>query len=234
MVSMKDKGILLQIVKRCNRITDKISVITQEDFNKNEDVKEVICFNLFQIGELANGLSEEFVKEYNGIPWKQIIGMNHSNFHAKGYANSSSTVAKPARDLNEGSEYLKWLDDYETTWYNIAKEFPEIMYWEIDNESNSDTFFEKLTGGTFSLKEKADIYTDMLFFASRGIHRANPEANTIMGGLVISTAESFLQYIYDNIFADDSWSQYPDDYFQIAAWHPYMSAFTPTKLRKTN
>lgn len=164
----------------------------------------------------------------------QIIGMNHSNFHAKGYANSSSTVAKPARDLNEGSEYLKWLDDYETTWYNIAKEFPEIMYWEIDNESNSDTFFEKLTGGTFSLKEKADIYTDMLFFASRGIHRANPEANTIMGGLVISTAESFLQYIYDNIFADDSWSQYPDDYFQIAAWHPYMSAFTPTKLRKTN
>ena len=81
MVSMKDKGILLQIVKRCNRITDKISVITQEDFNKNEDVKEVICFNLFQIGELANGLSEEFVKEYSGIPWKQIIGMRHRIVH---------------------------------------------------------------------------------------------------------------------------------------------------------
>ena len=57
MVSMKEKGILLQIVKRCNRIMDKISVINQEDFIKNEDVKEVICFNLFQIGELANGLS---------------------------------------------------------------------------------------------------------------------------------------------------------------------------------
>ena len=81
MVSMKDKGILLQIVKRCNRITDKISVITQEDFNKNEDVKEVICFNLFQIGELANGLSEEFVKEYRGIPGKQIIGMRHRIVH---------------------------------------------------------------------------------------------------------------------------------------------------------
>ena len=70
MVSIKDKGILLQIVKRCNRIIDKISVMTQDDFIKNEDVKEVICFNLFQIGELANGLSEEFVKGYNGIPWK--------------------------------------------------------------------------------------------------------------------------------------------------------------------
>ena len=79
MVSMKEKGILLQIVKRCNRIMDKISVI--KDFIKNEDVKEVICFNLFQIGELANGLFEEFVKEYNGIPWKQIIGMRHRIVH---------------------------------------------------------------------------------------------------------------------------------------------------------
>ena len=50
-----------------------VSVITQEEFTKNEDVKDAICFNLFQIGELANGLSEEFVKEYNGITWKQII-----------------------------------------------------------------------------------------------------------------------------------------------------------------
>ena len=164
----------------------------------------------------------------------QIIGMNHSNFHASGYANSSATVSKPSRDLSEGSYYLKWLNDYETTWYNIAKEFPEIMYWEIDNESNSDTFFSRLEGGTFTLKQKADIYTDMLYFASRGIHRANPEANTVMGGLVIGTAETFLQYIYDNIAKDDSWSQYPDDYFQIAAWHPYMTAFTPEKFKKTN
>lgn len=164
----------------------------------------------------------------------QIIGINHSNFHASGYANSRSTVSKPSRDLTDDSYYMKWLADYETTWYNIAKEFPEIMYWEIDNESNSDIFFEKLEGGTFTLKQKADIYTDMLFFASRGIHRANPNANTIMGGLVIGTAEAFLQYIYDNIKADDSWSQYPDDYFQIAAWHPYMTAFTPEKFRKTN
>ena len=87
MVSMKDKGILLQIVKRCNRIIDKISVITQDDFIKNDDVKEVICFNLFQIGELANVLSEEFIKEYNGIPWKQIIGMHHRIVHGYGTIN---------------------------------------------------------------------------------------------------------------------------------------------------
>ena len=36
---MKDKGILLQIVKRCNRIIDKISVITQEEFTENVNVQ---------------------------------------------------------------------------------------------------------------------------------------------------------------------------------------------------
>ena len=187
--------------------------------------------NTFNEKNLA--LAHEIVDELMSYGF-QVIGMNHSNFHPKGYANSSSTVAKPMRDLSEDSEYMKWLADYETTWYNIAKEFPEIMYWEIDNESNNDTFFVKLNGGTFTLEQKADIYTDMLYFASRGIHRANPDANTVMGGLVISTAEAFLQHIYDNIYADDSWSQYPDDYFQIAAWHPYMTAFTPEKFKKTN
>ena len=81
MVSIKDKGLILQIIKRCTRILDKISQISQTQFNENDDVKEVICFNLFQIGELANGLSDEFLKLYNKIPWRQIIGMRHRIVH---------------------------------------------------------------------------------------------------------------------------------------------------------
>ena len=44
-------------------------------------IGEALCFKLFQIGELVNYLREEFVKEFNGIPWKQIIGMRHRNVH---------------------------------------------------------------------------------------------------------------------------------------------------------
>ncbi len=77
MLGVKDRGILLQIIKRCNRIIEKISDINETEFALNDDIEEVICFNLFQIGELANGLSVEFVKEYNKIPWKQIIGMRN-------------------------------------------------------------------------------------------------------------------------------------------------------------
>ena len=81
MLRVKDKGILLQIVKRCNRIIDKVSNINENDFSLNDDIKEVVCFNLFQIGELANGLSIEFINEYNKIPWKQIIGMRNRIVH---------------------------------------------------------------------------------------------------------------------------------------------------------
>ena len=81
MLGVKDKGIILQIIKRCNRIIDKILKITIEKFNNDEDLKEIICFNLFQIGELANGLSVEFLKEYDQIPWKQIIGMRNRIVH---------------------------------------------------------------------------------------------------------------------------------------------------------
>ena len=36
---------------------------------------------MFQIGELANGLSVEFIKEFNKMPWKQIIGMRNRIVH---------------------------------------------------------------------------------------------------------------------------------------------------------
>ena len=81
MLGVKDKGILLQIIKRCNRIMEKVSDITEIDFSLNDDIKEIVCFNLFQIGELANGLSLEFINEYNKIPWKQIIGMRNRIVH---------------------------------------------------------------------------------------------------------------------------------------------------------
>ena len=81
MLGVKDKGILLQIIKRCNRVIEKVSNISEAEFSLNDDIKEVVCFNLFQIGELANVLSVEFIKEYNKIPWKQIIGMRNRIVH---------------------------------------------------------------------------------------------------------------------------------------------------------
>ena len=136
------------------------------------------------------------------------IGMNHHNFN-----NGMSTVGKLRRNMVPGSDYLLWLEDYYTTWYHLVSEFPEVQYWEIDNElNNPDFMFDAVTQGRFTSEEMAAIATDMLWYASRGIHDANPDAVAVMGGLTErfglgnSDTENgdpsmqwFLQAIYDNI-----------------------------------
>ncbi len=179
----------------------------------------------------------------------QIIGMNHQNYSLDGYF----TVGKHKRQAYEGSKYYEWLDLYEQSWYTLVSSFPEVTYWEIDNEINNKDFMyidgERET--LLSTEEMADIATDMLFYASRGIHRANPDAVTIMGGIVDTLAVNpeepdytlgtgnmipFLEKVYDNIDSGEFGSYYYDDFFQCAAWHPYYyrSAIDDNFIEKNN
>lgn len=107
MLTVKDKGILLQITKRCNRIIEKVTNINEIDFSINEDVKEIICFNLFQIGELANGLSIEFLNEYNQIQWKQIIGMRNRIVHGYDSINLEIVWGTAIESVPELQAYCK-------------------------------------------------------------------------------------------------------------------------------
>ena len=107
MLGVKDKGILLQIIKRCNRVVEKVSNISETDFSLNDDIKEVVCFNLFQIGELANGLSVGFLKEYNRIPWKQIIGMRNRIVHGYDTINLEIVWNTAIKSIPELKEYCK-------------------------------------------------------------------------------------------------------------------------------
>ena len=107
MLGVKDIGIVLQIIKRCNRIIDKLTNLNETEFALNEDIKEVVCFNLFQIGELANGLSAEFVKEYNKMPWKQIIGMRNRIVHGYDTINLEIVWNTANESILELKEYCK-------------------------------------------------------------------------------------------------------------------------------
>ena len=81
MLGVKDKGILLQIIKRCSRVTSKVSNITEAEFSRNDDVKEVVCFNLFQIGELAKELKDDFRQEYPEVRVRGLVGMRNMFAH---------------------------------------------------------------------------------------------------------------------------------------------------------
>jgi len=106
-LGVKDKGILLQIIKRCNRVVEKVSNISEAEFSLNDDIKEVVCFNLFQIGELANGLSVGFLKEYNKIPWKQIIGMRNRIVHGYDTINLEIVWSTAIESIPELKSYCK-------------------------------------------------------------------------------------------------------------------------------
>ena len=49
---LKIKVSYYKLLKRCNRVIEKVSNISETDFSLNDDIKEVVCFNVFQIGEL--------------------------------------------------------------------------------------------------------------------------------------------------------------------------------------
>lgn len=166
----------------------------------------------------------------------QIIGMNHYSYHHEGYFS----IGKEKRiDFeNPNSKYNIWLDDYETSWYTLANEFKEITYWEIDNEIDNPDFMyiDGAKNDVLNQTEMAHISLDMLYRGSIGIHKANKDNNTIMGGLVDSNGlgkgssynnvytgnnKEFLEIFYDLIDSGEHGSIYYDDFFQIAAWHPY-------------
>lgn len=158
-----------------------------------------------------------------------MIGMSHQNWSVR---SKKFVVGKTDRG---SSIYREWLETYERTWYNVVKEFPEIEYWEIDNEVNNPDFMypEDRSGEAWSTEEMAAVTADMHFYASRGIHRANPDAVTVLGGIVDpmglgiphpetgTTMVNFMEALYDAIESGEHGSYYPDDFFQTAAWHPY-------------
>ncbi len=175
------------------------------------------------------------------------IGMNHTNFYHGG-----AIVGKPMRDL--GSEdYVNWLNDYYTSWHTLVTEFPEVIYWEIDNEVNNKDFMTDVNGNdVYGQTDMAAIATDMFYYASRAIHDANPKAKTVMGsltepqGLGTGSTTQFLQMLYDNIKSGNYGYFYgkenreeastdPDDYFEIAGWHPYVwNGFDPDFFVEVN
>jgi hypothetical protein len=178
----------------------------------------------------ANGI--EVIGEWGGSYFRDTKTWDHSN-------------ELPRRDLSDDSYYQNWIADYEENWYRVTAELSEITLWEVGNEPNAVGVY--FGGALMTLEERAEIYTDELYAASSGMHRANTENVCIMGAITEpeglgnsykgswesahyelwgkyknkGRAIAFLEYIYDFIDSGAFPSPYYDDYFQCAAWHPY-------------
>lgn len=178
---------------------------------------------------------------------EQLVGMNHYWYYPEQMnmpEGESSGV--PARDTTPGSDYQRFMELYETAWQTMAREFPEVTDWETGNELNHKAFLHPVKPigeegrDWFTIEERADICTDMMFHAVRGIRAVHPQAGIIMPGMApvgergdgvfaTSIAAEYdgmvqtLTRIYENIHSGAFGSTNPRDFFDQLAWHPYYA-----------
>lgn len=107
MLSIKDKGLLLLIIDYCSRINEKINTSSKEDFMDNRDLQEIICFNIFQIGELAKSFSTNFIAEYDKISWKSVKGMRDKIGHGYSSIDLEIVYETAKKDIIALQEYCK-------------------------------------------------------------------------------------------------------------------------------
>jgi len=164
----------------------------------------------------------------NGV--ERIVGM--LNMYISPYEfNSSSSVVCPSV-YDDYDMYVKFLAKMEKCFSLIAAEFPEIQYWEIENEPDiaHGSWFHKRNGDSFTVAEGSHITADLCWYASRAIKKVNPENKIVLAGLTDGeNSPKYLDSIYESIesgylpTAEEFSDKNPDNYFDILAWHPYPS-----------
>ena len=107
MLTIKETGILENIIKHCKTISSKLDNLKKEEFDINEDIKQIICFNLLQIGELVAHLDEEFVSKHTEIPWGKIRGMRNRVAHGYGSIRFDDVWATAKTDIPPLCEYCE-------------------------------------------------------------------------------------------------------------------------------
>jgi hypothetical protein len=153
--------------------------------------------------------------------------MNHCYLYPTGFKASASNVVP----LPSSGHYKRFLELQTKASRLLSKTFPEIGYWEIGNESNTDRFLAKpgypekdappegKAGPELSYTddEKAAITADICLYSTKGVREGNALAKTVLpspAGNAERTAE-FIGKLYRLTGGKFR------DYFDIVSCHPY-------------
>ncbi len=80
----RDEDSLVRILELCDRINSARQRYGDglNSFLADEDYKDVVCMNLFQIGEVSHSLSDELKASMSEVPWREIYGIRNIIGHA--------------------------------------------------------------------------------------------------------------------------------------------------------
>ena len=82
-----DEQIIIKIIAYSDKITRFCDGADKETFLSDEMLHEACVFNMIQMGELINKLSDEFLHKNASIPWHEIRGLRNRLVHAYGEIN---------------------------------------------------------------------------------------------------------------------------------------------------
>lgn len=101
---LNDRKRLLKIDDYCSQVQKTIERYgnSMETFMADIDYQQSVSFSILQIGEIANGLSEDFKKStYDRIPWRQVRGMRNVVVHGYGNINVKTLWKTATEDIPE-------------------------------------------------------------------------------------------------------------------------------------
>ncbi len=144
----------------------------------------------------------------------------------------------------EPEKYLRALKVEEKAYEIIAREYPDIEYFEVINEPDPETSVsinkngfvyvpnsQEISEFAFSTEERVKVCMDINWYARRGIKKGNPNAKLMLPALCnFATSVSFLERCYQAIYSQtlpigqEFSDTDPDNYFDVLNWHPYLGA----------
>lgn len=85
-MNARDNELLSQMLDYCLKIERRVHEfsIDEEAFVDNSAFADMLLMPVFQIGELAHGLSDEFCDEHDVIPWQAIRAFRNIIAHDYG------------------------------------------------------------------------------------------------------------------------------------------------------
>ncbi len=105
----RDTNVLKHMLKYCTEIEKTITRFGNdiEKFENDNDYRDSISMKIFQIGELANHLTDDFIeKTKNGIDWNAIRGMRNRFAHGYGKMDYKKIFYTAVEDIPVVKEFI--------------------------------------------------------------------------------------------------------------------------------
>ncbi len=106
----RDINVLKHMLKYCNEINKTIERFGTdiEVFKQDNDYKDSLSMKIFQIGELANHLTDEYLEvTKNEINWNAIRGMRNRFAHGYGKMDISKIFYTAIEDIPTIKEFIQ-------------------------------------------------------------------------------------------------------------------------------